>query len=75
MPRKRKKMSRREAAKELTTQALKSLSKLPEEEQDRRVAAFARRDFSGSRTARLRCDFREYLRLRNVILRRKRGKF
>jgi len=49
---KKKKMSLREAAEELTAMALKHLSTMPKEEQDARVAALARRDFSGVRAAR-----------------------
>jgi hypothetical protein len=52
MPKKKKKMSLKEAAEELTVMALKSLSKLPDEEREARVAAFARRDFSGGGAAR-----------------------
>ncbi|HTW24252.1 MAG TPA: hypothetical protein VMD78_11665 [Candidatus Baltobacteraceae bacterium] len=48
---KKEKTTLKEAAEELTAMALKSLSKLPEEEQEARVAAFARRDFSGGGAA------------------------
>jgi hypothetical protein len=50
MPQKRrKKLSLDEAAKKLTAIAEKHLSTLPEEEQDARVAAFARVKFKTSR--------------------------
>ena len=52
MATKKKKMSLREAAEELTAMALKHLSTMPEEEQEARVAALARRDFSGGRAGR-----------------------
>jgi len=54
MATKRKKPSLREAAEELTAMAQKYLSAMPEEEQEARVAALARRDFSGGRAARLK---------------------
>lgn len=50
MPQKRhKKLSLEEAAKKLTAIAEKHLSELPEEEQDARVASFARIKFETSR--------------------------
>jgi hypothetical protein len=51
MPKKKKKKSLEQAAQELTAMAMKHLSTMPEEEQEARVAAFARRDFSGARAA------------------------
>jgi hypothetical protein len=52
MAKKRKKMTLDEAVEELTAMAMKHLSTLPEEEQEARVAALTRRDFSGGRAAR-----------------------
>lgn len=52
MATKRKKMSLRKAVEELTAMAEKHLSTLPEEEQEARVAALARRDFKSGRAAR-----------------------
>lgn len=45
----KKKLSLKQAAGQLTALAEKHLSALPEEEQDARVAAFARRDFKSDR--------------------------
>jgi len=49
MPRKRKKLSLDEAAMALTRIAEQRLSKLPEEEQESRVAAFSRVNFKKTR--------------------------
>ncbi len=45
----KKKLSLKQAAEELTAMAEKHLASLPEEEQEVRVAAFARRDFRSDR--------------------------
>jgi hypothetical protein len=47
----KKKLSLKKAAEELTAIAEKHLANLPEEEQEARVAAFARRDFKSGREA------------------------
>jgi len=58
----KKKLSLKKAVDELTAMAEKHLAVLPVEEQEARVAAFARRDFTNgaqrqfSVTARSRCD-------------------
>ena len=51
---KHKKISLKTAVDKLTEITEKHLSALPEEEQDARVAAFARRDFNASRAAHTR---------------------
>lgn len=49
MAKAKKKLSLKKAADELTALAEKHLATLPEEEQEARVAAFARRDFKSGR--------------------------
>ncbi|MFY9690625.1 MAG: hypothetical protein WA369_12390 [Candidatus Acidiferrales bacterium] len=58
MATKTKKTSLLETAEELTVMAQERLSALPEEEQEARVAAFARRDFSGGHAARTKSSKR-----------------
>ena len=50
MAKTKKKLSIKRAAEELAAMAEKRLATLPEEEQEARVAAFARRDFNSGRS-------------------------
>jgi hypothetical protein len=54
----KKKLSLKQAADQLAALAEKHLATLPEEEQDARVAAFARRDFKSGRRGHTKSSVR-----------------
>lgn len=69
MAKAKKKLSLKKAAEELTAIAEKHLATLPEEEQEARVAAFARRDFKSGRGGRTKSSERARTRVSRAATR------